>query len=151
MWDPPGPGLEPMSPALAGGFLTTAPPGMSPLHSLDTHFFYAFVLSSIKYVLCAVSIWKCPALQNPTEILSLLNLPAWVSWYRILFVPKFHHLTNSACNLSTSLPTRHTLFEGRDYLFIIFVYPVPVTLSHCLVHSRVNVCGINEWLNEWVS
>ena len=23
----PGPGLEPMSPALAGGFLTTAPPG----------------------------------------------------------------------------------------------------------------------------
>ena len=27
MWDPPGPGLEPVSPALAGGFLTTVPPG----------------------------------------------------------------------------------------------------------------------------
>ena len=27
MWDLPGPGLEPMSPALAGGFLTTVPPG----------------------------------------------------------------------------------------------------------------------------
>ena len=27
MWDPPGPGLEPASPALAGGFLTTVPPG----------------------------------------------------------------------------------------------------------------------------
>ena len=27
MWDLPGPGLEPESPALAGGFLTTAPPG----------------------------------------------------------------------------------------------------------------------------
>ena len=27
MWNLPGPGLEPMSPALAGGFLTTAPPG----------------------------------------------------------------------------------------------------------------------------
>ena len=25
MWDLPGPGLEPVSPALAGGFLTTAP------------------------------------------------------------------------------------------------------------------------------
>ena len=25
--DPPGPGLEPVSPVLAGGFLTTAPPG----------------------------------------------------------------------------------------------------------------------------
>ena len=27
VWDLPGPGLEPMSPALAGGFPTTAPPG----------------------------------------------------------------------------------------------------------------------------
>ena len=27
MWDLPRPGLEPMSPALTGGFLTTAPPG----------------------------------------------------------------------------------------------------------------------------
>ena len=30
MWDLPGPGLEPVSPALAGEFLTTAPPGKSP-------------------------------------------------------------------------------------------------------------------------
>ena len=30
MWDVPGPGIEPMSPALAGGFLTTVPPGKSP-------------------------------------------------------------------------------------------------------------------------
>ena len=30
MWDRPTPGLEPMSPALAGRFLTTVPPGKSP-------------------------------------------------------------------------------------------------------------------------
>ena len=29
MWDFPGPGLQHVSPALAGGFLTTAPPGKS--------------------------------------------------------------------------------------------------------------------------
>ena len=29
MWDLPGPGLKPVSPALAGGLLTTAPPGKS--------------------------------------------------------------------------------------------------------------------------
>ena len=29
MWDLPGPGLEPLSPALAGRFFTTAPPGKS--------------------------------------------------------------------------------------------------------------------------
>ena len=27
MWDLPGPGIEPLPPALAGGFLTTGPPG----------------------------------------------------------------------------------------------------------------------------
>ena len=30
MWDLPRPGLEPVSPALAGGFSTTAPPGKPP-------------------------------------------------------------------------------------------------------------------------
>ena len=29
MWDLPGPGIEPVSPALAGGFLTTGPLGKS--------------------------------------------------------------------------------------------------------------------------
>ena len=34
MWDPPRPGLEPVSPALAGGFLTTVPQGMSPARGI---------------------------------------------------------------------------------------------------------------------
>ena len=29
MWDLPGPGINPMDPAVAGGFLTTEPPGKS--------------------------------------------------------------------------------------------------------------------------
>ena len=32
MWDLPRTGLEPVSPALTGGFLTTVPPGKSPVH-----------------------------------------------------------------------------------------------------------------------
>ena len=35
MWGLPGPGLEPVSPALAGGFLTTVPPGKPRLASLS--------------------------------------------------------------------------------------------------------------------
>ena len=31
MWDPPGPGPEPVSPALAGRFPTTVPPGKPPV------------------------------------------------------------------------------------------------------------------------
>ena len=46
MWDLPGPGLEPVSPALAGGFLTTEPPGKSqhadfliyPMENLSQYF-----------------------------------------------------------------------------------------------------------------
>ena len=41
MWDLPGPGLEPVSPALAGGFLTTAPPGKS----LDVFLYDCVILS----------------------------------------------------------------------------------------------------------
>ena len=33
MWDLPGPGLEPVFPALAGRFLTTAPPGKSQYYA----------------------------------------------------------------------------------------------------------------------
>ena len=43
MWDLPGPGLEPVSPALAGGFLTTVPPGKPPaFHTLICHFYVFF-------------------------------------------------------------------------------------------------------------
>ena len=37
MWDPPRPGLKPVSPALAGGFLTTAPPG-KPHYIVSNYF-----------------------------------------------------------------------------------------------------------------
>ena len=40
MWDLPGPGFEPMSPALADGFLTTAPPG-KPLECLFKIYFFS--------------------------------------------------------------------------------------------------------------
>ena len=38
MWDLPGPGLEPVSPALAGGFLTTVPPGKPDYELLKEEF-----------------------------------------------------------------------------------------------------------------
>ena len=46
MWDLSGPGIEPASPALAGGFLTTVPPGKS-LTCLVVYFFYISSLLSL--------------------------------------------------------------------------------------------------------
>ena len=48
MWDLPGPGLQPMSTVLAGGFLTTAPPGKSHIckfliKAFETSFRIAFL------------------------------------------------------------------------------------------------------------
>ena len=47
MWDLPGPGLEPVSPALAGGFLTTAPPGKPSPFFL----FFICIDKDVEYVL----------------------------------------------------------------------------------------------------
>ena len=59
MWDLPGPGLEPMFPVLAGGFLTTVPPGMSSMDILTIFIllnqehrkaFHLFVFSSVSSI-----------------------------------------------------------------------------------------------------
>ena len=39
LWDPPRPGLEPVSPALAGRLSTTAPPGKPFMSSLEKYLF----------------------------------------------------------------------------------------------------------------
>ena len=53
MWDLPRPGLEPMSPALAGRFSTTAPPGKP--HPL---IFSLYVSLSLKWVTCRQRIYR---------------------------------------------------------------------------------------------
>ena len=45
MWDLPGPGLEPVSPALAGRFSTTVPPG-KPSASLFFYYFYFYFFAT---------------------------------------------------------------------------------------------------------
>jgi len=43
MWDLPEPGIEPMSPALAGGFLSPGPPGKSQVRAYYDHLsFFTF-------------------------------------------------------------------------------------------------------------
>ena len=44
MWDLPGPGLEPVSPELAGRFLTTVPPGKSYMRVLICTYIYTHLM-----------------------------------------------------------------------------------------------------------
>ena len=48
MWDLPGPGLKPVSPALAGGFLTTAPPGKSQQSPFFSFFIVHVFVSQLR-------------------------------------------------------------------------------------------------------
>ena len=66
MWDLPVPRLEPVSPALAGGFLTTAPPGKSQLGILN-------VLSPCSHEVWAHDIEQC--LTQPDQY-PLADLPS---------------------------------------------------------------------------
>ena len=45
MWNPPAPGMEPVSPALAGGLITTGPQGKSFARVLIGLFGFFFLLS----------------------------------------------------------------------------------------------------------
>ena len=57
MWDLPRPGLEPVFPALAGRFSTTAPPGKPPCFTV---FRYKICTSSVKFVPKHLfSFWCC--------------------------------------------------------------------------------------------
>ena len=50
VWDLPGPGLEPVSPTLAGGVLTTVPPGKSPkwIFEVSTQITFQFQSVAVK-------------------------------------------------------------------------------------------------------
>ena len=54
MWDHPRPGMEPVSPALAGGFLTTGPPGKSNRHPSE-HFICIHSFATRSNFYCKVS------------------------------------------------------------------------------------------------
>ena len=80
MWDLPRPGLEPMSPALAGRFSTTAPPG-SPEHGIFKVGNYPVGYRNGGYVTVYLSksIYRTTAKVNPLVKHGLLELPWWHS------------------------------------------------------------------------
>ena len=112
MWDLPGPGIEPMSPALAGGFLTTVPPGKSNLSLLfgsciDFYFFVTLNPSYFAFLLwiflCLnISIYLCMLfaftlfplfiyiLCFNLHLYSLITLNFLVSWFVSLVLPTFY-------------------------------------------------------------
>ena len=80
MWDPPRPGLEPVSPALAGRLSTTAPPG-KPGREIWTPMFIAALLTIAKR-------WKQPKCPS---------VDGWVNrmWYIHIHSRTFYNMDDS--------------------------------------------------------
>ena len=87
MWDLPRAGLEPMSPALAGGLSTTAPPG-KPLFVWFCFYHFSWVL----FVCLFVSFFKLLLLLFICLFLSLLFVFSSVSLF-VFFLPLFFFST----------------------------------------------------------
>ena len=73
MWDLPRPGLEPVSPALAGGFLTTAPPGKPP----SAHFLIGLFVFSILSCMSCLYILDI----NPLSVTSFVSISHRLSFH----------------------------------------------------------------------
>ena len=74
MWDLPRPGIKPMSPALAGGFLTTEPQGKSQYHTVLITVTLLYYLKSERVMPPILFFF----FRIPLEILGLL-------WFHISF------------------------------------------------------------------
>ena len=80
MWDLPGPGIEPMSPVLAGGFLTAGPPGKSWLCPFKKHLKNSGTLRSTHVIfVCASVVDRTVCPKGCAEVLT--PLPASVALF----------------------------------------------------------------------
>ena len=80
MWDLPGPELEPVSPALAGGFLTTAPAGKPPntffIRFSPSYFILFEVMVNGIFFLISLSDSLLLVYRNATDFCILILCPA---------------------------------------------------------------------------
>ena len=66
MSDLPGPGLEPMSPTLTGGFLTTGPPGKSKMNIILILVAFKYTLEQKKSI--------CHSVRESSELNVILSI-----------------------------------------------------------------------------
>ena len=149
MWDLPRPGLEPVSPALAGGFLTTAPRGKSLLF----HFWYYWFESSFFFL--GESSWRfvCFAYLFRTPVLIFIDLFCGLFIVSISFISTLIFIVSFLllilgfiCSYSSSLRCKLGLREmvlvfwyrhlslWTSLLGLLLLYPTPFGMLYFHFH-----------------
>ena len=145
MWDLPGPGIEPVSPELAGGFLTTRPPGKpSPSLWYVWRFIKEWVQKPIFFKsLCLESPFICFSLHLYFEIhfrgisinskswcvLTVLSKkdPQQRPWLWVMVSTDCYHVlwqcSSSNCHFTQCL-------NSHSYLLLRYIF-------HCFIHSMI--------------
>ena len=86
-WDPPGPGIEPVSPALAGGFFTTEPPGKPPDTLLSISFGGAWIQRWVVFsTIIYKTSWPFTNVYPMTSSAKLLFCNAFTHWMELLLI-----------------------------------------------------------------
>ena len=149
MWDLPRPGLEPVSPALAGGFLTTAPPGKS----LKTGFFaWLFCFVYLQQVHLAanpesenwhetifslyLSYFGCILIHFDVEILPfdfevLSQTPMEWSEYTVYCTSYYFNENWKILNTKTHLAPKISGKHGRPVILHLFVLHKKLGRQYC--------------------
>ena len=138
MWDLPGPGLEPVSPSLADGFLTTAPPGKSLT--------YVIIVLVLYYCLSTKENSKGPLFKTDTHISLSLSLSHTHTHTHTLCCQLFSNPWTHFCQWSlgsTMLEwvllafTRNSFWKGR----LILSFHIWSTHSrYTLKNKPINFC-----------
>ena len=96
-WDLPRPGIEPVSPALAGGFLTTAPPEKSPSHFLFFNLFILFIYFWLHCVFVAAHRLSLVSVSGGYSLLWCAGFS--LRWFLLLRSTGSRHVGFSSCGL----------------------------------------------------
>ena len=132
MWDLPGPGIEPVFPALAGGFLTTEPPGKPHI--------YLFIFKTTNQLEKELwrwvesTGWESVRLSpNPCSISLIDNCVTLVSYHTSLslsiFIWKMEAGLRNTLNDTNFYETNHEMLFGGTFTWHAPSKILPHTLS----------------------
>ena len=123
MWNLPGPGVKPISPALADGYLTTGPPEESPFEDQ----------SSGDECLQLLLVWKTLYLFSTSEV--------YLCWVKYSWLVLFFSFSMTPYSLSAWKISSHSLMGIPFCIINFFSFAASRSLSSSLIfHSFTMMC-----------